>query len=91
MIGIGLQDLEKCYNKFKEETVLELKSIILSTVSALFVFLALTKRCGAFGETHLGFMHSIVGSVFQCFNYENQVYARDIRRHAAALMIKVLL
>lgn len=89
MIVIGLRDLEQCYNKFKLETVLELKSIILSTVSALFVFLALAKRGGTFGETHITFMHSILESVFQCFNVENVPYARDIRRHASALMIKV--
>ncbi|ODN00153.1 Exportin-5 [Orchesella cincta] len=89
MVEIGLRDLEQCYSKFKEETSLELKSIILSTVSALFVFLGLAKDSQTFGDVHMTFMNSILGSVFECFNYENVVYARDIRRHAAALMIKL--
>ncbi|CAL8089627.1 unnamed protein product [Orchesella dallaii] len=89
MVEIGLRDLEQCYSKFKEETTLELKSIILSTVSALFIFLGLAKESQTFGDVHLTFMNSILGSVFECFNYENVVYARDIRRHAAALMIKL--
>lgn len=89
MIQVGLQDLEKCYTRFKQETSLEFKSIILSTVSAMFVFLSLSKKCGTFGSTHFSFMNSIFESVFQCFSYENAPYVRDMRRHAAALMIKV--
>jgi len=91
IVRIGLIDLEKCFEKFNSEETLEVKSLILSAVSALFVFLDLAKRRNEFSTAHMQLMMSIFDSVFKCFHLEGSPGCRDIRRHAASLLIKVLL
>lgn len=88
MIKVGLMDLETCHSKFNSETSLELKSLILSLVSALFVFLSLAKKRGDFSEAHHRMMISIFDSMFKCLQIEDSS-TREIRRHSAALLIKV--
>lgn len=91
MIKVGLMDLETCHSKFNSEPSLELKSLILSLVSALFVFLFLAKKRGEFSEAHHRMMVSICDSMFKCFHYEDSGTGntREIRRHSSALLIKV--
>ncbi len=88
MIKVGLMDLETCHSKFNSEPSLELKSLILSLVSALFVFLSLSKKRGDFSDAHHQMMVSICDSMFKCFQYEDPS-TREIRRHSSALLIKV--
>jgi hypothetical protein len=91
MIRSGLADLEKCFAKFNSEESLELKSLILSAVSALFVFLDLARQRNEFSNAHLQLMMSIFDSLFKCFHYEGSSSCREIRRHSASLLIKVKL
>ena len=72
---------------YSTEENLERKSAMLSSVSGLFVFLTLARRKREFTNELNNLMCSIIKSMFQCFSYPES--ERNIRRHVAALFIKV--